>query len=237
MAINPNNAHSMQNVCYCGTSGAGKSVAVKLMGFIPKDEPVAILDIYGDYLPSRRRRLSGLGGRKVYHYTTRNTFFRAFVDAWSSGRPFAVAYLPKCESSEDYKTESAWFADLVWKAADGKRRLHVVFEEMAKYMDGTGKASNRIGEIATGGRKFGLVSHFVFQRQTEVPKTLITQSAVSVVGAQQAMIDAKRWAEELDCNVSEIVELGTMNLQRKDTLFYLVKRGGIGNYKLQSLSF
>lgn len=237
MAINPNNAHKMQNVCYCGTSGAGKSVAVKLMGFIPDREPVAILDIYGDYLPSMKRKLSGLGGRKVYHYTTRTTFYRAFIDAWSSGKPFAVAYQPQCKNADDYKAESAWFADLVWNAADGNRRLHVVFEEMAKYMDGTGKASNRIGEIATGGRKFGLVNHFVFQRPTEVPKTIITQSIVKVVGAQEAMIDARRWAEELDCDVSEIAALGPMNEREKNKLYYLVKRAGIGNYKLESVCY
>lgn len=237
MAINPNNAHAVEHACYCGTSGGGKTVAVKLLGLIPDSEPVAILDIYGDYLPNRRRKLSGLGGRKVYHYTTRMTFYRAFVDAWSSGKPFAVAYQPQCDSAEDYKTESAWFADLIWKASDGQRRLHVVFEEMAKYMDGTGKASNRIGEIATGGRKFGLVCHFVFQRPTEVPKTLITQAAVLVVGAQQAMIDAKRWAEELDCSLDEIKRLGDLNQQAKNTKYYLVKRAGIGNYQQTSLSF
>ena len=237
MAINPNNAHSVEHACYCGTSGSGKSVAVKLLGLIKDNEPVAILDIYGDYLPNRRRRLSGLGGRRVYHYTTRLTFYRAFVEAWASGKPFAVAYQPQCENSEDYKTESAWFADLVWKAADGNRRLHVVFEEMAKYMDGTGKASNRIGEIATGGRKFGLICHFVFQRPTEVPKTLITQAAVLVVGAQQAMIDAKRWADELDCAVDEIKALGDLNELQKNKKYYLVKRAGIGNYQQTALSF
>lgn len=233
MAINPNNALQARHVAYCGASGGGKTVAVKKMGFV--GDCVALFDVYGDYLANRRRALSGLGGRKVYHYTTRLTFLKAFVAAWGSKKPFAVAYQPKCERSDDYKAESDWFADVIWKAADGNRELHVVFEEMAKYMDGTGKATNRIGELATGGRKFGLVCHFVFQRPVEVPKTLITQCETLVVGAQQAMIDAKRWTEELDCQVSEIIELGKLNTGTKK--HYLVKRAGIGNYQQKSISF
>ena len=233
MAINPNNALPARHVAYCGASGGGKTVAVKKLGFV--GECVAILDIYGDYTANRRRSLSGLGGRKVHHYTTRITFLKAFVAAWKSGKPFAVAYQPNCDKAEDYKRESDWFADLIWKAADGKRELHAVFEEMAKYMDGTGKATNRIGELATGGRKFGLICHFVFQRPVEVPKTLVTQCETLVVGAQQAMIDAKRWTEELDCDISEIVELGRINTATKKN--YLVKRAGIGNYQKMSISF
>lgn len=233
MAINPNNSLKARHVSYCGTSGAGKAVAVKLMGFV--GQQVALFDIYGDYRPSRRRRLSGLGGRTVHHYTTRTTYLKAFVAAWQSGKPFAVAYQPKCDTADDYKAESQWFADLVWKASDGKRELHVVFEEMAKYMDGTGKATGRIGELATGGRKFGVVCHFVYQRPKEIPKTLVTQCPTLVVGAQQTMLDAKSWVEELDCELSEIVELGRLNQDFKK--YYLVKRNGIGNYEQKSLSF
>jgi hypothetical protein len=233
MAINPNNGLDPLGACYCGTTGAGKTVAVKLMGLLGKC--VAIFDVYGDYRPNRIRKLSGLGGRKVYHYSTRHTFLKAFAEAWASGKAFVVAYQPDFQTAEDYKTESSWFADVMWKASDGNRRLDVVFEEMAKYIDSTGKATGRIGEIATGGRKFYLVWHFSFQRPSEVPKTFITQAEYLVVGAQRAVLDAKRWSEELDCEVSEIVELGSLNQKRKK--FYLVKRGGIGNYEQKSISF
>jgi DNA helicase HerA-like ATPase len=234
MAINPNNANKNQHVNYCGTSGAGKSVAVKGFGLVG---PCAVIfDVYGDYLPNRRRKVSGLGsGRKVHHYSTRRTFLNAFAEAWASGKGFAVAYQPNFKDDKAYKVEADWFADVVWRASDGNRRLDVIFEEMAKYMDGTGKATGRIGEIATGGRKFGLVAHFVFQRPTEVPKTLTSQAAITIIGAQQTMKDAKIWQEELDCEISEIVALGVLNQENKK--YYLVKRGGIGNYEQKSISF
>ncbi len=234
MAINPNNANQNHHVAYCGTSGAGKSVAVKGFGFV--GPCAAIFDIYGDYRPNRRRRVSGLGnGRTVHHYSTRRTFLNAFAEAWASGKGFAVAYQPNFKDDKAYKVEADWFADVVWRASDGNRRLDVIFEEMARYLDGTGKATGRIGEIATGGRKFGLVYHFVFQRPAEVPKTLTSQAAITVIGAQQTKLDAKRWTEELDCELSEIIELGRLNQQFKK--YYLVKRGGIGNYEQKSISF
>lgn len=246
MAINSNNAHEARHTLYCGTTGAGKTVAVKLREKLGlegwKGKNVAIFDVYSDYVPSRFRSLSGLGGRKVYHYNTRRTFAKAFIDAWKTGKPFAVAYIPNIPDNADplekaklYRAEAVWFASLMWAACDGNRELHVIFEEMAKYMLGTGKDNSVIGELATGGRKFGVICHFCFQRPVEVPKTIVTQCPYMVIGAQQTKHDAKYWVEEMDCTLDEIIELGRLNQKRKK--YYLLKSPGIGNYCQKSAQF
>lgn len=236
MAINQNNSLLALHVAYCGASGAGKAIAVKNMGFV--GDCVALFDIYGDYRPHRFKKLSGIGGRAVNHYSTRRTFARAFVDAWSSGKPFAVAYQPDVKG-EDYRKEALWFGELVWAAADGNRELHVVWEEIAKYMLTTGKENSIIGECATGGRKYGLINHFVFQRPVEIPKTIITQCERLVIGAQQAKIDAKFWCDEIDCLMAEVIELGEKNRHPDNSRakHYLLKQGGIGNYQPVKIRF
>lgn len=233
MAINPNNSLDNRHVSYCGTSGAGKTVAVKLAGLVGKC--AAIFDPYGDYRPTRIKKLSGIGGRKVYHYETRRGFLAAFIAAWQSNKPFLVAYQPKTANQQELRIESIWFASVVWSAADGNRELHAVFEEIGKYTESAGAERSKIGECVTGGRKFGLVCHFVFQRPSEVPKTLITQCAQYIVGAQQSMVDVRYWVNVLDCSENEVTRLGQANQPRKK--YYIHKTDGIGNHKEISLSF
>lgn len=239
MAVNANNSLAPRHVTYCGTTGAGKAVAVKLAGHVGKC--VAIFDVYGDYAPSKLRSLSGLGnGRQVHQYTSRRTFYNAFVAAWASGRPFAVSYMPN-KTGDALRADALWFGELMWAAADGNRELHVIWEEMQTYCTTTGRDSSIIGQCATGGRKFGLVNHFVFQRPVEVSKTYTTQSPFKYIGAQEAMIDARFWCEEVNCTMDEIIELGSMNdeCQQKNQLrrHYLFKSPGIGNYSKKHIDF
>ncbi|MEL4471109.1 hypothetical protein [Shewanella algae] len=233
MAINPNNSLEVKHIAYCGASGAGKTAALKRLGFV--GGCVAGFDPYGDYRMGRLRSLSGLGdGRKTHHYTTRRGFLAAFKDAWSSGRRFAVFYQPNVDETK-LREEAIWFSGVMWAAADGNRRLDVIFEEYGRYAEGTAKESSRIGEICTGGRKFGLVAHYVFQRPSEVAKTIIGNCAEYVIGAQQAMIDVRRWVDEIDCTVDEIAELDRLNTKRKK--HFLHKKGGIRNYKQVAIQF
>lgn len=234
MAINPNNSRPLKHTCYCGASGAGKTTALKLLGMVG---PQAVLfDPLGDYRASSLRKLSGLGnGRAVHHYSTRRGFALAFAEAWQSGKGFAIAYTPKAEQGDAMRAEALFFADLVWKASDGNRELHAVFEEVPRYSNNPVADKSILGAIASAGRKYGLIAHWVFQRPTQIPKTFIDDAAEYVVGAQQSMKDAKRWAEELDCPLSEIVELGKLNKPREK--HYLHKKEGIGNYKKLVLTF
>lgn len=233
MAINPNNSLDAMHVSYCGASGAGKTVSVKCLKLV--GEHCAGFDPYGDYRASSLRKLSGLGnGRKTHHYSTRRGFLRAFIEAWASGKSFAVFYQPVVPENK-LRIEALWFAEVVWQASDGNRRLDVIFEEYGLYSEGTAAERSRIGEIAKGGRKFGIVGHYVFQRPSEVSKTIVGNCAEYVIGAQQAVIDAKRWIEELDCSMSEIIAIGKLNTKRRK--HYLHKKGGIKNYKPITIDF
>lgn len=234
MAINPNNSLPLKHACYCGASGAGKTTAVKLLKKVGAQ--AVLFDPMGDYTPSRVRKLSGLGnGRTVHHYTSRAGFLAAFSDAWRTKKTFAIAYTPKAEQGEALRAEALWFGDLVWKASDGKRELHAVFEEVPRYSNNPVADKSILGAIASAGRKYGIVAHWVFQRPTQIPKTFINDASEYIVGAQQSMKDAKRWAEELDCDLAAIVELGRLNKPREK--HYLHKKEGIGNFEKVVLRF
>lgn len=239
MAINPNNALDAEHVCYLAGTGGGKTAAVKLLKLW--GDHVAIFDMYGDYKYDGRKRknpFNGLGGRKVYHYSTRNSFAKAFVDAWRSGKRFVVAYQPEFSSElqgkalkEAKQTELYWFGQLIWAAADGNRKLDVIIEELAKLASTAGKDDTIIGELATGGRKFGIILHAIFQRSQEVPKTIWNNSPRKVLGAQESKADAKAISDELDTPMEHVVQLSILNSKyKKKRLYYLVKSsGGIGN--------
>ncbi|MEK0158807.1 hypothetical protein WLQ65_06545 [Pseudoalteromonas piscicida] len=238
MAINSNNALKAKHVCYLAGTGGGKTTAVKLLDMV--GDQCAIFDLYGDYKYDGRKKghFNGLGGRAVYHYTNRKQFAQAFVEAWRSGKKFVVAYSPEFPKSlkgdqlkKAKQAELYWFGQLMWEAADGNRELHVVIEELAKLSDTAGKDDSIIGEMATGGRKFGVVLHTVFQRSQEVPKTIWNNSPRKVIGAQEAQADAKRVSVELDADLQDIYLISKLNaLYEDERLYYLVKsKGGIGN--------
>jgi len=239
MAINANNALDAQHVCYLAGTGGGKTAAVKLLKLW--GDHVAIFDMYGDYKYDGRKKknpFNGLGGRQVYHYSDRNSFAKAFVDAWRSDKRFVVAYQPEFESKLQGKelkaakqAELYWFGQLVWAAADGNRELDVIIEELAKLANTAGKDDTIVGELATGGRKFGIILHTIFQRSQEVPKTIWNNSPRKVLGAQESKGDAKAISEELDAPVEHVFQLSILNNKyKKKRLYYLFKHsGGIGN--------
>ena len=138
------------------------------------------------------------------------------MKAWKSGKAFRVSYKPKAPS----RKEMLWFCELMWEASDGNRRLDVVIEELARSVETAGKEDSRLGEMLTGGRKFGIVVHSVFQRSTEVPKTIISQSPFKIIGLQQSRADAKRMADECDIQIEEIGKLVPLT--------YWVKKPGWG---------
>ncbi len=204
MAINPNNELDALHVAYTAASGGGKGVALQYSGLMPKSPCLALFDAYGDYVyKTGSKKQRGFGGKRVYHYGTRQAFARAFKNAWDSKKPFRIAYKPVKPSRD----EMLWFCQLMWFAADGNRRLDMVIEELAKWCDSAGKEQSPLGECMTGGRKFGLVVHTVFQRSSEIPKTVLSQSPYKVVGIQEVKIDRKRMAEECDLPEQQIKEL------------------------------
>ncbi|ASD67037.1 hypothetical protein [Pseudoalteromonas piscicida] len=237
MAINDDNSLKAKHVCVLAGTGGGKSAAIKLMGMIGKH--AAIFDLYGEYKFDGRSKspFNGLGGRPIYRFNSRKAFAKNFIDAWSSGKAFVVAYCPEfpvtlkgAELKEARKRELEWFAQLMWNASDGNRELDVVIEELAKLTDSVGKDDTIVGELATGGRKFGIVLHTVFQRSQEVPKTIWSNSPRKVLGAQEVEADAKRMATEFSTEMANVIRISVLNGQYEEKrLYYLVKhKGGIG---------
>lgn len=225
MAINPNNRLPALHTAYTAMTGGGKGVAVQNMDFIPKRPCLAIFDPYREYEFKRGDKFSGFRGRKVHRYVTRRGFAKAFANAWRSGESFYIAYSPANPKREDM----LWFSYLMWEASDGNRRLDVLIEELAKYSLGAGAepADSPLGECMTGGRKFGLVMHMTFQTPTEISKTITKQCPFKVVGTQEAIIECKRMASEIDKNVEDIGSLKKCE--------YWVKSPGWGNVAKVSL--
>ncbi|MEJ6474655.1 helicase HerA domain-containing protein [Pseudoalteromonas piscicida] len=237
LAINPNNALKARHSCTLAGTGGGKSTAVKLMGLVGKH--ATIFDLYGEYKFDGRSKspFNGLGRRPVYHFNTRKSFAKNFIDAWMSGKAFVVAYSPTFPETlsgsklkEARQRELEWFAQLMWDASDGNRELDVVIEELAKLTDSIGKDDTIVGELATGGRKFGIVLHTVFQRSQEVPKTIWGNSPRKVLGAQEVQADAKRMATEFDADLADIIQISKLNgVYDEKRLYYLRKlKKGIG---------
>lgn len=218
MAIHKDNSLEALHCCYTAGTGGGKSVAVQYAGMIPDNPHLAIFDPYGDYVYIRGdKKNQGFAKRKVFHYSTRASFAKAFISAWKSKKPFRVAYTPV---NPDRK-EMLWFCDLMWQASDGNRRLDVVIEELAKWTDSVTKETGVLGECLTGGRKFGLVMHTVFQRSTEVSKTILSQSKYKIIGVQESRADAERMGKECDLTMEQIKTL--------EPLTYFKSSGGLGN--------
>lgn len=207
MAINKDNSLSALHCCYTSRSGGGKGVAVQYSGIMPEKPCLAMFDPYLDYQYIKGDpKNTGFAGKNVHHFQTRSSFAKAFIKAWKSKKPFRVAYSPQTPN----RVEMLWFCDLMWAAADGNRRLDVIIEELARWTDSLAKDDSRLGECLTGGRKFGLVMHTVFQRPTEVSKTVLSQSPFKLVGVQQTRADAERMAKECGVTVDEIKALSPL---------------------------
>jgi len=86
-----------------------------------------------------------------------------------------------------------------------------------------------LGECMTGGRKFGLVMHTVFQRSTEVSKTTLSQSPFKIIGVQESRADAERTAKECDIAIEDIGGL--------EKLTYYKKSSGWGNVETLDLRY
>jgi hypothetical protein len=211
VAINPNTARNAKHCSIACMTGAGKGVAMNTLGLIPKKYPVIIFDLHGEY--------KKLNGRKVYAYKTQRNFAKMFAKAWSSGKPFVLAYTPQITGKTDKERKQSkldaahWFGRLAWAAADGNRILYTVFEEFGEYTQGSGDENSIIGDIWTGGRKFGLRAIAIFQRAANVSKKIWENSPIKVIGAQGGINDQERVVREMGCTIADVVDLGRKNVE------------------------
>lgn len=209
MAINPNQARNAEHTAISMITGGGKGVAINNLNIIDKRHPVMIFDPHGEY--------KKIAGRKVYRYRTQMNFAKIFRKAWASGKPFALAYHPKVTGNTDKERKKSlvdaahWFGRLAWAAADGDRILYTVFEEFGEYTQGSGDEDSIIGQIWTGGRKFGIRAIAIFQRAANVSKKIWENSPNKVIGVQGGKLDQERVCREVGCIVADVVDLGYRN--------------------------
>lgn len=219
MAKNPNERLDARHVIYCAGTGGGKTTAIHNLGLIPKKEDVVIFDTYGTF--------NRLGGRAVHKAHTLSVFYKKLVKLRAGKKPFVLAFV----GGRTYK-QFELFNKMVWGVADGSKALHIVYEELIRFVTSTAKAEGMLAEIYQGGRKFGLVAHAVFQRGQEVPKTVLRGSQIKWVGKCDGKQDAKYWENEIDVPANDIANLKPLE--------YYLKFAGIGNVekgKLRPLGF
>lgn len=163
MPINPNEDLENNHILAIGKSGSGKTFFIKNLDLIKKRGSRVV---YWDPYESHDCHYSkSLGG-----------FARVFLAAIKSGKGFKIGLSvnPTLESFEK-------FCQMVWVAADGKKQLIVVVEELAD-VSKPSKASEYWGQLTRVGRKYGLIVIPATQRPQEVDKTVFTQVSRVWVG-------------------------------------------------------
>ncbi len=196
---NPNNKLINRHCFYVGTSGSGKTSAVKNLPFekrLQKSNDMIFFDPFGDYQGIFK-------GEKVEYFSTKSAFYRAVLVARRKKKPVRVAYQPSTITYE----EIDFFCGVCWSVADGKRPLHMIIEEVAQFVTSTGNAKGYLNNVISVGRKFGLMCSFIFQRGQAIPKTLISNCAYAWVGAQSRAKDAVYLSEELGIDKNDILQL------------------------------
>lgn len=213
MARNPNEALKARHVIYCAGTGGGKTTALHQAheyDLIPLNEDVIIFDTYGTF--------AKLGKRKVYKARTAKTFLNALLRLRSQPKPFVLAFVGM-RTQEQFE----FYQQVAWAFADGQRPLHIINEELIRFVTSVAKAEGQLAENYQGGRKFGLVCHSVFQRGQEVPKSVLRGSQIKWIGKQDDFADAKYWEDKIDVPAQQLATL-------VDLEFY-IKRAGINNVK------
>jgi DNA helicase HerA-like ATPase len=209
VSINPNGARNAMHTSICMVTGGGKGIALNELNVVPLHHPVIIFDPHHEH--------KTLAGRKVYQYKTRLNFARTFLKAWSTGKPFALAYTPIIRAKEEKENKkqlqnaAEWFAKLAYTACDGNRILYAVFEEYGAYCEGVSDDKTTIGKIWTEGRKFGLRGVAIFQRSATISKTIWSNSPIKIIGAQGYENDLQRCIEATGCNRADMIDLAYRN--------------------------
>lgn len=230
--INSNSALDAEHVVYIGTTGSGKTTAVKLMDTIPKKgAQVAFFDPYENYAGSKFK------GQKVtaFRHTQKKAFIHALFSARKKRAAFKIAYIPESASNEELE----FFCMVIWSLGDGRRApFHAVIEELASCVETAGKLKGKAGELLRGGRQFGIVVHTVFQRTQEVPKTVVSQSDTWWVGALASVKDAEYISNAKGIEISLLTSLKSAKANKiklgKPIAEYLLIKNGIGNVKKSS---
>ena len=216
-----NNALDCLNAMYVGSSGSGKTTAVKQLN-IAADDCAVFFDPFGDYAGTFK-------GQQVFTYYTWAEFAENLFKARSSGKPFKIA---RGFKGRVEKGDFEQFCGLAWACGDAtKAPLNVVLEELAKFCDTAGKMDGYVSDLLRIGRKYGLRTHCVFQRGQEVGKTVIGNCTIKWIGYQERENDAIYLSKELGIASEAIAKL--------EKLDYIIKtdKHGRGEFDKSKFTF
>ncbi len=225
--INADNALDCFNAMYVGSSGSGKTNAVKNIN-IAADDNVVFFDFYGDYNGTFK-------GQTVHTYYDWQSFAENLFKARSSGLPFKIA---RGFDSRVTKEDFEIFCGFCWSLGDGNAKpVNVVLEEFARFSDSTGKIVGYAGDLLSVGRKFGLRTHVVFQRGQEVGKTIMTNCTRKWIGYQERDNDAVYLSKELGIDASAISSLEKNETKTEKRMSYIIKNENHGRGEFEKCEF
>lgn len=214
MATNEDNSLPNRHTLYMATSGGCKSQAMGLNPEVKEAQRVIFWDPHNVY--------------KAKHYSSLVTFAKELKKATAKDK-FRIAYHGKI-SSEIFNE----FCRLVWSVADGRKITYVCIDETAEVTDSIGKDKTPLGEMARGGRKYGLRVHVTAIRSAEIPKTIYSQCMIKWIGVLSSTSDAKVAADYLRIPIDQILDLelemakknkGIPDNKPKTAMFYVKSPG------------
>ena len=197
MARNEDTSLPNRHVFVSAKTGGGKSQAMRNV-VVPKSGIRAMFwDPDKDHYCNR--------------FDNKGHYLKALSAAIASGKPFRIGW-----SGDDDQETFEWFCQAAWKVLDGDFDTWVVMEEMADMNLGQ-KLPPFFGKLLKRGRKYGGIIVTNSQRVQDVPKALITQSAVTYLG-QQENHDAKY--------LERITGIPARTLENLQPLQFMKKTGG-----------
>lgn len=204
MAVNEDTSLPNRHICVTAATGGGKSQC--MYSVIPERGVRAIFwDVDKDH--------------DCIRFKDKKQFLLALGKATKSGKPFRLGW-----SGDDDQDTFLWWCKAVWAALDGRHDTYVVVEEAADLALGSGNAPLEFGRIIRRGRKYGAILVTCTQRCQEIPKGLLTQSAVLYIGVQ-APHDARY--------LSKIAPINPDTLPKTEPLtFFRVERGEVEQVKV-----
>tara|TARA_B100002049_G_scaffold184266_1_gene141199 strand:+ start:223 stop:903 length:681 start_codon:yes stop_codon:yes gene_type:complete len=217
-----NNSLPALHCLYTGSTGSGKTSAVKKMGHVKATDQIAFWDPHVDY--GKRDENGMFKGRAVRRYRSFVEFAKALQAGRQTKQGFKIA-LTVPETRENFLK----FCEIVKRMGNGyhPKLLHVVCEENPQVTESIGKEKSVFGWLLSVGRKFGFVMHIVGQRVTEMSKTVVGQTPYKWVGMQEFENDIKRMASATGRPFAEVDALGPLE--------YIFKLPGKGQFKTGKL--
>lgn len=193
----PDNNRRAEVWLVCGSTGSGKSHAIKAR--IAREPCVMVFDVKNEY--------GSLPGFRTAH--SRAEFVGL---ARGGGR---VAW--PATSPEDFE----FFCRVVWARAD----CLVIVEELAS-VTAPGKACGTWHLIISQGRGFGIRTIGITQRPAEIDKTLVGNASLIRTHQLTRAKDRKYVADELDIDPQVILDLPEFGYVERDVKARTVSYGG-----------